>query len=207
MVYQAITCWSLLNFSWSFRVQTSLSIPAAKTRNVCSPTYTLFFTHCERAMYICIFSLTIIGSDNGLAPWRCHDIIWSNAWILLIGSLETNFCEILIGIKSFSFKKMHFKISSPKWRPFCIGLNMLDESATIFPAYCQLNGVTDQVASVWPTINHPCYPGELNKTNNINTITLHISEKMSTYTSHEVIASQIMMLGMFSLTICGRWPG
>ena len=44
---------------------------------------------------------------------------------LLIGPLETNFNEILIGIYTFSFKKMHLKVSSGKCRPFFLGLNVL----------------------------------------------------------------------------------
>ena len=39
--------------------------------------------------------------------------------------LETNFSEILIAIHTFSFKKMHLKMSSPKRQPFCLGLNVL----------------------------------------------------------------------------------
>ena len=54
--------------------------------------------------------LTIIGSDNGLSPARRQAIIWTNAGILLIGSLGTNFSEISIGIQTFSFKKMHLKM-------------------------------------------------------------------------------------------------
>ena len=46
-----------------------------------------------------------------------------NAGILLIGPLGTNFSEILITIHTFAFKKMHLKMSSEKWRPFCLGLN------------------------------------------------------------------------------------
>ena len=45
--------------------------------------------------------------------------------MLLIGPLGTNFSEILIGIQTFSFKKTHLKMSSAKWRPFCLGLNVL----------------------------------------------------------------------------------
>ena len=41
--------------------------------------------------------------------------------ILLIGSLETNFNEILIEIYTFSFKKMHLKTSSGKLQPFSPG--------------------------------------------------------------------------------------
>ena len=39
--------------------------------------------------------------------------------------LGTNFNEILIEILTFWFKKMHLKMSSAKWRPFCLGLNVL----------------------------------------------------------------------------------
>ena len=56
-------------------------------------------------MHICIDNLTIIGSDNGLAPGRCQAIIWSNADILL----GTNFSEISIEIQTFSFKKNAFE--------------------------------------------------------------------------------------------------
>ena len=75
--------------------------------------------------HICVGKLSIIGSDNGLSPGRRQAIIWTNAWILLIWPLGTNFNEILIGIKTFSFKKMHLKMSSAKWRAFCLGLNVL----------------------------------------------------------------------------------
>ena len=71
-------------------------------------------------------ALTIIGSDNGLSPGRRQPIIWTSAGILLIGPLGTNFSEILIGIQTFLFKKMHLKMSSAKWRPSCLGLNVLN---------------------------------------------------------------------------------
>ena len=74
-------------------------------------------THWGRVTHICVSKLTIIGSDNGLAPGRRQTIIWTND--------GTNFSEILIGIQTFSFKKMHLKMSSAKWRPFCLGLNVL----------------------------------------------------------------------------------
>ena len=61
-------------------------------------------THWGRATHICVGKLTIIGSDNGLSPGRRQAIIWTNAGILLIGTLGTNFSEILIGIKTFSFR-------------------------------------------------------------------------------------------------------
>ena len=75
--------------------------------------------------HICVSKLTIIASDNGLSPGRRQAIIWTNAGILSIGTVATNFNEILSEIHTFSFKKMYFKISSAKWRPFCLGLNVL----------------------------------------------------------------------------------
>ena len=77
--------------------------------------------------HICVGNLTIIGSDNGLSPGRRQAIVWNNAGILLIGPLETNFSEILIGIRKFSFTKMHLKMSSAKWRPFSLGLNVFKQ--------------------------------------------------------------------------------
>ena len=82
-------------------------------------------THWRQVTHICVGNLTIIGPDNGLSPGRRQAIIWTNAGILLIGPWGTNFSELLIGIQTFSVKKMHLKMSSAKWRPFCRGLNVL----------------------------------------------------------------------------------
>ena len=79
-------------------------------------------------MHKCVNKLTIIGSDNGLSPdWR-QAIIWTNAGILLIGPLGTNFSEIFIGIHTFSFKKMHLKMLSGTYQPFRPGLNVLSQA-------------------------------------------------------------------------------
>ena len=82
-------------------------------------------THWGRVTHTCVGNLTIIGLDNYLSPGRRQAIIWTNAEILLIGPQGTNFSEILFGILTFSFKKMCLKMSSAKWRPFCLGLNVL----------------------------------------------------------------------------------
>ena len=83
-------------------------------------------THWGRVTHICVSKLTIIGSDKGLSPDRRQAIIWTNAGILLIGPLGTNFSEILIEILTFSFKKMRLKVSSAKRWPFCLGLDVLN---------------------------------------------------------------------------------
>ena len=87
-------------------------------------------THWGRVTHICVGKLTIIGSNNGLSPGRRQAIIWTNAGILFIEPLGTNFSEILIVIQIFSFKKMRLKMSSANWRPFCPGLNVLSSPRT-----------------------------------------------------------------------------
>ena len=84
-----------------------------------------YLTHWGQVTHICVSKLTIIGSDNGLSPDRRQAIIWTNAGLLLIELLGTNFSEILIEILTFSFTKMRLKVSSAKRRPFCLGLNVL----------------------------------------------------------------------------------
>ena len=91
-------------------------------------------------IHVCVSKLTIIGSDNGLSPDRCQAIIWTNAGLLLIGPLGTNFSEILIEILTFSFKKMRLKVSSGKRRPFCLGLNVLNSALQSRLSYLQRSG-------------------------------------------------------------------
>ena len=57
-----------------------------------------YLTHWIRVTHICVSKQTRIGSNNGLSPgWR-QAIIWTNAGILFIGPLRTNFNEISIEI-------------------------------------------------------------------------------------------------------------
>ena len=84
-------------------------------------------TQWGRVMDISLSKLSIIGSDNGLSPGRRQAIIWNNAGILVIGHLGTYFSEILIKICTFSFKKMHLKMLSGKWWPFCLNLIVLTQ--------------------------------------------------------------------------------
>ena len=60
------------------------------------------------------------SSGNDLLPVRRQATTRTNAGLLSIGLLGTNFSEIWIGILPFSVKKIHFKMSSAKM-------------ATIFP--------------------------------------------------------------------------
>ena len=45
-----------------------------------------------RVTHVCVSTLTIIGSDNGLSPGRCQTILWTNG-VLLIRTSVTNFSE------------------------------------------------------------------------------------------------------------------
>ena len=55
-----------------------------------------------------------IGSGNGLSLVWHLAITWTNPGLLSNGFLGTNFREVQIGILSFSFRKMHLKLSSAK---------------------------------------------------------------------------------------------
>ena len=98
-------------------------------------------THWAWVMHVCVGNLTIISSDNGLSPdWR-QAIIWTNAGMLLIG---TNFNEIVNEIYTFALKKMHLILSSANWRPFYLGLNVLNAgSAYILDSNSVVTVVTD----------------------------------------------------------------
>ena len=85
----------------------------------------MLLTHWGRVTHLCVSKLASIASDNGLSPGRRRAIIWNNDGILLIGPLGINFSEILIEIHTFSLKKIRLKMSSAKFRPFCLGLNVL----------------------------------------------------------------------------------
>ena len=76
-----------------------------------------------------LLSLTNLVILSEVGCWtrrtgRRQAIIWTNAIILVIGLYGTNFSEIN-EIRTFSFKKMHLNVSSVKWRPFCLALNVL----------------------------------------------------------------------------------
>ena len=108
-------------------------------------------THWGRVTHICVSKLPTIGSDNGLSPGRRQAIIWTNAGILLFGPLGSNFSEI--EIDTFSFKKMHLKLSSAKWRPFCLGLNVL--IITVSGKITEMRNLTEsclQRDDCWPLI-------------------------------------------------------
>ena len=117
--------WSFMKGIYRWSIDSPYKGPVTRKAFPC---FDISLTLWGRVTHICVNKITIIGSDNGLSPGRRQAIIWTDAGILLVGPLGTNFSEILIEILTFSFKKMHLKMSSGKWRPFCLGLNVLKDS-------------------------------------------------------------------------------
>ena len=116
--------WFIWNWAW---INNHMHCFPSDMITHCCTKFNNILTHWGRVTHLCVSKLTSIASDNGLSPgWR-QAIIWTNAGILLIGPLGTNFSEILGEIHTFSFKKMRLKMSSEKWRPFCPSLNVLNE--------------------------------------------------------------------------------
>ena len=80
-------------------------------------------THWGRVTHICVSQLITIVSDNG---WPAPSHYLKQWWNIVIWTREKKFqWKILIEIYTFSFTKMHLKMSSGKWRPSSICLNML----------------------------------------------------------------------------------
>ena len=104
--------------------------------------------------HICVGNLTSIGPDNGLAPGQRQAIIWTNAGMLLIGPWRTNFSKILSQIHTFSFNKMHLKMLSGKWRPFCLGLNVL-RPAPVYHDIAYITAVTEYKSEIEATKGSP----------------------------------------------------
>ena len=86
--------------------------------------YKWFFLYHVKWSIYSLVSYVIIGSDNALSPDQLQAIIWTNAEMLLIQNLGTNFSEILSKIHTFSLKKMPLKIASAEWLQFCLSLNV-----------------------------------------------------------------------------------
>ena len=96
---------------------------------------TRYLTHWGWVMHICICNLTIIGSDNGLSPGRCPAIIWTNAGILSIKPLGTNFSEIL-------FEKVICKMAVILSQPQCVKLSCCGQNFVVI--------ISVFLNSLWP---------------------------------------------------------
>ena len=113
-IISEISSWCCIQHAWLIFISTLFAY-------VLGP---LSLTHWSRVTHICFSKLTTIGSDNGLSPGQCQAIIWTNAGILLIQTLGTNFSEILRKMYTFSFKSIFgnvvWKMSAIVSRPQCV---------------------------------------------------------------------------------------
>ena len=107
-------------------------------------------THRGRVMHTCVSKLTIISPDNGLSPGRRQAIIRNNAGILLIRTLGTNVNKIFNETHTFLFKIMHLKMSSAKWRQFCLGLNVFTKCHLIITQRLWIT-----LSIIYHSISHP----------------------------------------------------
>ena len=82
-------------------------------------------THWGRVTHICVSDLTSIGSDNGLMPGRHQVIIRTNAGILLIRPLGTNFSEFSVEILNIFIQENAFESVVCEKAAICFGLNEL----------------------------------------------------------------------------------
>ena len=102
--------------------------------------------------HICVSKLTINGSDNGLSPGRRQAIIWTNAGILLLWTLR-NKLKWNLNRNSHIFinRKRLLKMSSGRWRPFCLGLHVLKKGLHTTLKY-QLFAVTMKHRHPWENV-------------------------------------------------------
>ena len=120
-----ITIYSLYNIPTSISVvlESAIYVFISMHDNSLHAFYVLHDSNIwGRVRHICVNKRATIGPDNGLSSGRRQDIIWTNAEILFIEPLGTNFSKI--AIQTFSFEKVHLK-SLRKLRPFSFCLNVI----------------------------------------------------------------------------------
>ena len=109
--YWGQTDGSLWRSTWvNFNLLGTLTFRRIGWLVISSESISMFYlTHWSRVTHIYVNKLTSINSDDDLSPGRRQVIIWPNAGLLSIGTLRTNFNEILSEIYTFSFKKCIWK--------------------------------------------------------------------------------------------------
>ena len=78
-----------------------------------------------RVTHICVSKINHHWSREWFVAWSAPSHYLNQCWIIVHWNLKNKLQWNLNKICTFTFKKMHLKMSSVKWRPFCLGLNML----------------------------------------------------------------------------------
>ena len=106
------------------------------------------FNSLRQSGTLCVYKLTIIDSDKGLSLRRHQAIIWTNAGLLLIGPLGTNFSEILIEIfLHFNSIKCIWKCRLENGGPSCFCLNVLSHRYVLTVIICSISAIF--VSATW----------------------------------------------------------
>ena len=79
----------------------------------------------ETETHICVNKLSRHWFRYWLVHVRCLAIIWTDVGLLSMGPWRSYFNKILIKIQQFTLKRMHVRMSSAKYWPSYLGLNML----------------------------------------------------------------------------------
>ena len=73
----------------------------------------------QRFISVLFWAVLVLSWLNSLKPGGAYICRWTGF------GFGTNFLGILIKMETFSLRKMHLKMSSAKWQPFCLGLCVL----------------------------------------------------------------------------------
>ena len=65
----------------------------------------------------------LLVKNKWLVAWSAPSH-YLNQWWNIVNSNLTNSSEVVSEIRTFAFRKMHLKMLSAKWGPFCLGLNV-----------------------------------------------------------------------------------
>ena len=78
--------------------------------------------------------VVLVGSDNGrLVAWSARSHYLNQCWNIVNSNLTNKPQWNLKQNLYISLKKMHLQMSSAKWRPFSLGLNVLNRRCTWSP--------------------------------------------------------------------------
>ena len=84
-----------------------------------------WITYWGRVTHIFVSKLYHHWFRYWLVSYTAPNHYLNQCWDIVSWTTGTNCSDIIIEIQTFSFKKMHLKMSSGKWRPFCLGLNVI----------------------------------------------------------------------------------
>ena len=98
--------------------------------------------------------IIFIGLDNGLSPGRRQAFVWTNAGKLLIGPFG-NKLQWYYNRNHYISLKMCLKMSSGKYRPFCLGLNTLFKTdLSVVDATAHGDHILGIGIGHWQRLNH-----------------------------------------------------